>query len=170
LPEVPVLPVIALTLGDPAGTGPELLTKALAQPEVRALGRLLVVGDAATLDRAQHVTGTALVLHPVSRFEDARFEDSAIDVLDLANVDAARFQPGRVDPMCGQAAYEAIRVATARNFALAVQWHPEWECAQAPDRLALFAAFGAACRDYRAATPLGITRVPPHILAEQHGA
>lgn len=107
-----MLPVIALTLGDPAGTGPELLTKALAQPEVRALGRLLVVGDAATLDRAQHVTGTALVLHPVSRFEDARFEDGAIDVLDLANVDAARFQPGRVDPMCGQAAYEAIRVAT----------------------------------------------------------
>lgn len=106
------LPVIALTLGDPAGTGPELLTKALAQPEVRALGRLIVVGDAATLDHAQSFTGTQLALHPVGRFEDARFDAGTVDVLDLANVDSDRIQLGREDPRCGQAAFESIRAAT----------------------------------------------------------
>lgn len=109
---MPDLPVIALTLGDPAGTGPELLTKALAQPEVRALGRLIVVGDATTLDRAQSFTGTQLALHPVGRFEDARFDAGTVDVLDLANVDADRLQLGREDPLCGQAAFESIRAAT----------------------------------------------------------
>jgi putative glutamine amidotransferase len=42
---------------------------------------------------------------------------------------------------------EAFRVADARRFALAVQWHPEWQVMQNPFSRALFAAFGAACRE-----------------------
>lgn len=111
------LPIVALTLGDPAGTGPELILKALAQPEVRALARILVVGDAATLDRAQSCTGTQLRLHAVATPEAARFTPDALDVLDLRNVDLARLQVGKVDPMAGHAAYEYVR--TAAELALA---------------------------------------------------
>ena len=46
------LPLIALTLGDPAGVGPEVVAKALAAPGVRALADLVVVGNPAVLDRA----------------------------------------------------------------------------------------------------------------------
>ncbi|WP_298264349.1 gamma-glutamyl-gamma-aminobutyrate hydrolase family protein [Acidocella sp.] len=46
---------------------------------------------------------------------------------------------------------EAVRVADAPGFNIAVQWHPEWEVMHYPDRQRLFAAFGAACADYRAA-------------------
>jgi 4-hydroxythreonine-4-phosphate dehydrogenase len=106
------LPLVALTLGDPAGTGPEITLKALALPEVRALARLLVVGDAATLDRAQRYTGTRLKLHAVADVGAARFAPDALDVLDLKNVDLVRLQLGRVDPMAGQAAYESIRAVT----------------------------------------------------------
>ena len=41
---------------------------------------------------------------------------------------------------------EAFRVADAPNFALSVQWHPEWEFAKNPFSSALFAAFGEASR------------------------
>jgi putative glutamine amidotransferase len=41
---------------------------------------------------------------------------------------------------------EAFRVATAPNFALSVQWHPEWQFAANSFSCALFAAFGEACR------------------------
>jgi len=41
---------------------------------------------------------------------------------------------------------EAFRVTAARNFALAVQWHPEWRVLDDPFSTALFAEFGAACR------------------------
>ncbi|NIM28372.1 MAG: gamma-glutamyl-gamma-aminobutyrate hydrolase family protein [Gammaproteobacteria bacterium] len=41
---------------------------------------------------------------------------------------------------------EALRVADARSFALAVQWHPEWQVMKNPHSLALFEAFGDACR------------------------
>ncbi len=41
---------------------------------------------------------------------------------------------------------EAFRVADAANFAIGLQWHPEWQFAQNPFSSALFAAFGAASR------------------------
>lgn len=43
---------------------------------------------------------------------------------------------------------EAYRVADARGFTLAVQWHPEWRFSGNPDSVRLFSAFGAACRAY----------------------
>ena len=45
---------------------------------------------------------------------------------------------------------EAIRVANAQSFALAVQWHPEWKVVDNPQSVALFSAFGKACADYAA--------------------
>jgi putative glutamine amidotransferase len=41
---------------------------------------------------------------------------------------------------------EAFRVADASAFALAVQWHPEWQVMKNPQSVALFEAFGDACR------------------------
>jgi 4-phospho-D-threonate 3-dehydrogenase / 4-phospho-D-erythronate 3-dehydrogenase len=106
------LPIVAITLGDPAGTGPEIIAKALSAPGVRALGRLLIVGDAATLDQAQRYTGTKLALNAITDVAAARFAPESLDVLDLKNVDLTRLRLGRVDSMAGQAAYEAIRDAT----------------------------------------------------------
>ncbi len=105
-------PILALTLGDPAGTGPELILKALADPAVRSLARVLVVGDAVTLERAQHHTGTVLRIDAVPTVDEAHFDPAAVTVLDLQNVDFFRFRLGAVDAMCGQAAYDAIRTAT----------------------------------------------------------
>jgi len=105
-------PLLALTLGDPAGTGPELLNQALALSDLRAICRPLVVGDAATLDRARAFTGSTLRIRAIDSPEAATFATDAIDVLDLHNVDTAQFKLGRIDPMCGQAAYDAIKVAT----------------------------------------------------------
>lgn len=113
------LPVLAVTLGDPAGTGPELILKALAHSEIRRIARLVVIGDAATLNRAQRFTGTTLTIQSISDISAARFQENEIDVLDLKNVDATRHRLGQVDAMCGQAAYEAIRSAT--ELALAKQ-------------------------------------------------
>ena len=43
---------------------------------------------------------------------------------------------------------EAFRVRDAQRFAMAVQWHPEWQVMSNPFSRALFAAFGAAAREY----------------------
>ena len=54
-----------------------------------------------------------------------------------------------VEALAPDGTIEAVRVAGAKSFALAVQWHPEWEVTHFPDRLRLFQAFGAACSAYR---------------------
>ena len=43
---------------------------------------------------------------------------------------------------------EAFRIAEHPSFGMAVQWHPEWKMKEHPDSLALFDAFGQACRDF----------------------
>ncbi len=53
-----------------------------------------------------------------------------------------------VEAVAPDGTIEAVRVETARGFAIGVQWHPEWGYANDTASLALFRAFGEACRAY----------------------
>ncbi|MEK1939727.1 MAG: gamma-glutamyl-gamma-aminobutyrate hydrolase family protein, partial [Pseudomonas sp.] len=58
-----------------------------------------------------------------------------------------RLAPGlRVEALAPDGLIEAISVEGAQSFALGVQWHPEWQVRSNPEYLALFQAFGDACR------------------------
>jgi putative glutamine amidotransferase len=54
-----------------------------------------------------------------------------------------------VEAVAPDGTIEAVRVEGAKNFAIGVQWHPEWEVTHFPDRLRLFQAFGQACAEHR---------------------
>ena len=61
-----------------------------------------------------------------------------------------RLAPGlRVEALADDGLVEAFSVDRAAGFALAVQWHPEWRVTENADSMKLFAAFGAACRQYQ---------------------
>src|SRR4051812_34334931 len=92
------LPVIALTTGDPAGIGPEVVLKALADPALSGLATWLVVGDARALEMAERATGVLLA--------NARLHDANA----LSGYDDFTF--GRLDARCGAAAVEYVRLAT----------------------------------------------------------
>ncbi|HXT78621.1 MAG TPA: gamma-glutamyl-gamma-aminobutyrate hydrolase family protein [Acetobacteraceae bacterium] len=63
-----------------------------------------------------------------------------------------RLAPGLViEAVALDGTIEAVRVGNARGFALGVQWHPEWRYAENPASVALFRAFGNACRTYQSA-------------------
>lgn len=63
----------------------------------------------------------------------------------------ARLAPGlQVEARADDGLVEAVTLAGAPGFVLALQWHPEWQVADNPQSMQLFAAFGAACRTYRA--------------------
>jgi 4-phospho-D-threonate 3-dehydrogenase / 4-phospho-D-erythronate 3-dehydrogenase len=113
-------PIVAVTLGDPAGTGPELITKAVTQPDIVAVCRPLVVGDAAVLRAAAALTGAIARVRVISTPMDTG-DGSTIDVIDLANVDPAKFTRGKVSAHAGQAAYDAIKRSV--EFTLAGQTH-----------------------------------------------
>jgi 4-hydroxythreonine-4-phosphate dehydrogenase len=104
-------PVLGITLGDPAGVGPEITVKALADPAVRAAARPLVIGDARVVADAVRLARVAAPVRPLASVEAATWDAGAIEVLDLANADPGSFAVGRVSPVCGRAAYQAIERA-----------------------------------------------------------
>lgn len=104
-------PLLGVTMGDPSGSGPEIVVKAWADPAMRALARWLVIGDAGCLAKALRITGVPGQMRAVASPAKARFDDQTLDVLDLHDVDLAQLQYGRVQASSGQAAYEAVAKA-----------------------------------------------------------
>jgi len=104
-----VKPILAVTMGDASGTGPELLTKGLIDPEVRAVCRPVVIGDAVVMRAALAITKTEATIRVIKRPAEASDDAKFIDVVELNNIDAAKFERGKISPMCGQGAYEYIK-------------------------------------------------------------
>jgi 4-hydroxythreonine-4-phosphate dehydrogenase len=113
------LPLIAITLGDVTGIGPEVVVKALALPEVWDVCRPFVIGDARALTEAR--LGIPIPpLRVVTRAEDATFDAGALTLLDLGNLDPATVPLGRISVEAGRAAVEYVLKAAELAMAGAV--------------------------------------------------
>jgi 4-hydroxythreonine-4-phosphate dehydrogenase len=109
-------PTIALTMGDAAGIGPEIIVKALAAPAVHAFCKPLVIGDAGRLRQAHSIVGSAVDIRALRDPAEARFPDATIECIDLGNI-PADLPFGRVSAIAGEAAYRyverAVRIVEA---------------------------------------------------------
>ncbi|MBP2018686.1 4-hydroxythreonine-4-phosphate dehydrogenase [Symbiobacterium terraclitae] len=101
-------PLIGITMGDPASIGPEIVAKSLANPELYALCRPLVIGDARVMARAFATTGVNLAVRMVASPAEGRYEHGTIDLIDLHNVDVDTLAWGRVQAQAGRAAFDYI--------------------------------------------------------------
>lgn len=111
-------PLLGVTMGDPAGVGPEISLKVLALPEIRAVCVPLLIGDAAFMSWAAETVGDGRCrINAVSDPSEALDRDGVINVLDQKTVDLERFAFGKVSAMCGDAAFQAV--AKAIELALA---------------------------------------------------
>jgi 4-phospho-D-threonate 3-dehydrogenase / 4-phospho-D-erythronate 3-dehydrogenase len=100
-------PRVVITAGDPAGIGPEVVLKALANPSIRERLDPLVVGSLALLGDTVSSCGLELELAGVAPAERPR--EGAIGVLDVG--DASTVRPGELSPEAGEAAWRAITAA-----------------------------------------------------------
>lgn len=99
---------IAIPIGDPAGVGPEITAKSIASKEVFDTAECVVVGDKTVMENAIRITGTGLKIHVIEEPEDGDYREGVLNLIDLKNVDMERFAFGKVNGMCGKAAYEYI--------------------------------------------------------------
>lgn len=102
------LPLVAVTLGDPAGVGPEVVVRAWSSPEVHACCRPLVVGHPEVLRRAIAQFAPVLDVQAVSAVKRARPSSTTVPCLAVGSSEAVLVRPGTIDPRGGQAAYEAL--------------------------------------------------------------
>lgn len=106
------LPLIAITMGDPSGIGPEIILKALADPELLTHCRPLVLGDKRILQRAS----TWLDISPVS-FElvddprNGRYTPGSLTMLDYQNADPDLCPVGQISAQSGKAAVMYVQRA-----------------------------------------------------------
>ena len=105
-------PIVGISMGDPAGNGPEITVKALADATIYDRCRPLVVGDAKMLEQAKGFVGhPEIVINPVTAVADARFEAGTIDVYQLDLIeDVASFKLGEVSVEGGNAAFQSVKM------------------------------------------------------------
>ena len=102
---------VAITMGDPAGIGPEIVVRASGEDEVRAACRPLVVGDPRILARAAELVKSPLRVRPVSTARDAGADPRRLDVLPAGEIDPTTLRPGTLDARWGKSAAQCVERA-----------------------------------------------------------
>jgi 4-hydroxythreonine-4-phosphate dehydrogenase len=115
-------PVIAVTMGDPCGIGPEVVCRAALEPRVRERCRLLVLGDQGALERALALPGLPGSIQPLDSVESMGEEgDGIISLLPLTRLAEKDIRFGEPTAATGDAVYryivEAHRLASAGSVA-----------------------------------------------------
>lgn len=104
-------PAIAITMGDPCGIGPEVVVKALADPQVYASCRPVVVGNLYAMEQAVKLTGLSLKIRETVDPASAGQDPSSVDVVDIHNLNPEDIVVGKITPACGKAAMEWVTKA-----------------------------------------------------------
>ncbi|MEI8355624.1 MAG: 4-hydroxythreonine-4-phosphate dehydrogenase PdxA [Deltaproteobacteria bacterium] len=105
-------PIIAVTMGDPAGVGPEVIAKALAVADIRRVCRPLVLGDPVSMERALAVTGVPLRLEiSSSGLLPLDMPDEVISLYPLSTLAGADMEFGSPSRAAGDAVFRYISEA-----------------------------------------------------------
>jgi 4-phospho-D-threonate 3-dehydrogenase / 4-phospho-D-erythronate 3-dehydrogenase len=103
------LPIIGITMGDPASIGPEIAIKALLNETVYNTCRPLLIGDLKVFKQISNLLNFKVAFNSIIDVKDANFSFGTIDVLDLNNVEIEKLRFGEISAMAGNASFEAVK-------------------------------------------------------------
>ncbi len=104
-------PAVAITMGDAAGIGPEILAKAYASSKLSGLCRPFLIGSADVLEEAVKSLRLPLLVNAIENLRDGEGKAGIIDVVDLKNIRLSALKKGRASVMCGRASIDYVRKA-----------------------------------------------------------
>lgn len=114
------MPIFALTMGDPAGIGPEIALKALSTPKNDQA--IVIVGDLSVLKATAQSMDLKVEFNPLSELD--QFKKTAINVLDLKIISPEQYSLGKAQALCGKASYlyieKAIELALKKEIAAVI--------------------------------------------------
>ena len=107
------LPLIAITMGDPAGIGPETIAGAWRSPALLPCCRPVVIGHPEVMALAAALLkDMRLQVVEVGSVDEVRASTDVMPCLKATADDVVRIPPAKIDPRGGQAAFDALKVAT----------------------------------------------------------
>lgn len=101
-------PILGISVGDPAGIGPEITAKALADPHTYEICRPLVVCDLEVMKAAIKFSDLGLTTNSVTSPSEGKYKFGIIDIIDMKNVDMSKLKYKTVSATSGRASYEYI--------------------------------------------------------------
>ncbi|MDI6795694.1 MAG: 4-hydroxythreonine-4-phosphate dehydrogenase PdxA [Desulfatibacillaceae bacterium] len=101
-------PIIAITMGDPVGVGPEIVCQALWDSSIYRECRPLVIGDAGVLKSAAAVVGRDFQFKEISSPGKGLYRPGTMDIVPVSRLDAAALVPGAPTKKTGRAMVEYI--------------------------------------------------------------
>lgn len=101
-------PIIAITMGDACGIGPELIAKILSSNDIYEYCRPFVIGKPEVMKNAAKLVGKNFDINAISDIKEAEFKFSHPDVLDPQQSKIIEISWGKVDPAMGKAAAECL--------------------------------------------------------------
>ena len=105
-------PVVGLMLGDVTGIGAEIAAKMLATQDVKRLARTVLIGDARHLALGCRESGAEVPAYAVASLEAVDWARGGFPLLDLGNLDPARFPRAQVSAQAGRVAGETLKAMT----------------------------------------------------------
>lgn len=104
------LPIIAITMGDPASIGPEISLKVFQKAQLYEKCRPLLVGDSNVIKKVIEVLpALSLKINSIKDVKDAQFQPGTIDILDMQMVNIDQLKFGKVSSMAGNAAFQYVK-------------------------------------------------------------
>jgi 4-hydroxythreonine-4-phosphate dehydrogenase len=104
-------PILALTMGDPVGVGPEIIVKALVDAGIYQVCRPLILGDLAALERARLALDPAMKIQVADRPSAGRYQLGTMDLMPLSQLAPKDLKYGRPTPASGAAMVSYILTA-----------------------------------------------------------
>lgn len=111
------LPILAITMGDAAGIGPEIAAKTFDEPSLYERCKPLLVGNADIMQRALGIVGVDLEINKITEVAAAKFTPGIIDIIHINVENPLDIAFGEVSAKAGDLAFNAVK--TAINLAMA---------------------------------------------------
>ncbi len=101
-------PILAVTMGDPAGIGPEIAVKTFSDSEIYAVCRPVLVGHKFSIQEAISLSGSPLRLNPVKSVAEADFNPGIIDFVSIGEEYTVKIKKGVVSAEAGDIAFKSV--------------------------------------------------------------
>lgn len=105
------IPVIAVTMGDPAGIGPEIAARTFADKTLRDICKPLLIGNSLAMEEAIRISSLKLRLNRITEVSQAGFDDGVIDIFEIDGYDTNQIHLGKVSARAGDIAFRAVKLA-----------------------------------------------------------
>lgn len=106
-------PITALTMGDPAGIGPEICVGTMLDREIHEVCRPFMIGSIAIMEKAAKVLEKKIKFNSITDPQEAKYEYGVIDIIETGNYDTESIEWGKVQALAGQMAIDWIMKSIA---------------------------------------------------------